>query len=127
MHDVLRPAASTETTGCSTAAGTVRARLTGPFLWQPGGHHELRHAPSTGCCLNRIRLARLLHQARDDYDAFLIVHGTDTLAYTASALSLLLAGFRKPIVLTGQQPTTSSRMLADAWLNRSLSRQATHK
>ena len=31
-----------------------------------------------------------------------IVHGTDTLAYTASALSLMLAGFRKPIVITGR-------------------------
>lgn len=30
-----------------------------------------------------------------------IVHGTDTLAYTASALSLMLAGFSKPIVITG--------------------------
>lgn len=30
-----------------------------------------------------------------------VVHGTDTLAYTASALSLMLAGFRKPIVITG--------------------------
>ena len=52
-------------------------------------------------CLPRIQLARILHRARDDYDAFVIVHGTDTLAYTACALSLLLAGFRKPIVMTG--------------------------
>jgi L-asparaginase/Glu-tRNA(Gln) amidotransferase subunit D len=37
------------------------------------------------------------------YDAFLIVHGTDTMAYTASALSLMLPGFKKPIVLTGSQ------------------------
>lgn len=38
---------------------------------------------------------------REQYDAFLVVHGTDTLAYTAAALSFMLAGFRKPIVLTG--------------------------
>jgi len=31
---------------------------------------------------------------RQQYDAFLVVHGTDTLAYTASALSLMLLGFR---------------------------------
>jgi L-asparaginase/Glu-tRNA(Gln) amidotransferase subunit D len=48
-----------------------------------------------------IKLARILHAAHDHYDAFLIVHGTDTMAYTASALSLMLAGFKKPIVLTG--------------------------
>jgi L-asparaginase len=47
------------------------------------------------------RLARTLHARRDRHDAFLIIHGTDTMAYTASALSLMLAGFRKPIVMTG--------------------------
>ncbi|CAL8461743.1 g1274 [Coccomyxa elongata] len=50
-----------------------------------------------------VKLAKILHRSRDDYDAFLIVHGTDTMAYTASALSLLLAGFKKPIVMTGSQ------------------------
>jgi L-asparaginase/Glu-tRNA(Gln) amidotransferase subunit D len=32
----------------------------------------------------------MLHEAREFYDAFLVVHGTDTMAYTASALSLML-------------------------------------
>lgn len=41
------------------------------------------------------------HPCRQAYDAFLVVHGTDTMAYTASALSLMLQGFRKPIVMTG--------------------------
>ena len=36
------------------------------------------------------QLAQTLHAARDKYDAFLVVHGTDTMAYTASALSLML-------------------------------------
>ena len=45
----------------------------------------------------------MLHRQRDNYDAFLVVHGTDTLSYTASALSLMLCGFRKPIVMTGSQ------------------------
>ena len=48
-----------------------------------------------------VKLARLIHDNRENYDAFLIVHGTDTMAYTAAALSFMLAGFRKPIVLTG--------------------------
>jgi len=47
---------------------------------------------------------------RNEYDAFLVVHGTDTMAYTASALSLMLLGFKKPIVLTGSQmPLASPR------------------
>jgi len=50
-----------------------------------------------------VKLAQLLHNNRDYYDAFVLVHGTDTMAYTASALSLMLLGFRKPIVLTGSQ------------------------
>lgn len=50
-----------------------------------------------------VKLAQMLHNNRDYYDAFMLVHGTDTLAYTASALSIMLAGFRKPIVMTGSQ------------------------
>lgn len=38
-----------------------------------------------------------------DYDAFLILHGTDTMAYTASALSFMLEGLDKPVILTGSQ------------------------
>lgn len=36
------------------------------------------------------KLAMLLHKERDNYDAFLVIHGTDTMSYTASALSLML-------------------------------------
>ncbi|MFZ9034677.1 MAG: asparaginase [Francisellaceae bacterium] len=39
----------------------------------------------------------------DDYDGFVILHGTDTLAYTASALSFLLEGLSKPVICTGSQ------------------------
>lgn len=49
-----------------------------------------------------VRLARVLHANRERFDAFLIVHGTDTMSYCASALSLMLVGFRKPIVMTGK-------------------------
>ena len=42
-----------------------------------------------------VSLARMLDAHRDEYDAFVVVHGTDTMAYTASALSLMLAGFRR--------------------------------
>jgi len=50
-----------------------------------------------------VKLAKLLHASRSEYHAFLLVHGTDTMAYTASALSIMLAGFGKPIVITGSQ------------------------
>ena len=36
-----------------------------------------------------------------DYDGFVIIHGTDTMAYTASALSFMLEGLGKAVVLTG--------------------------
>ena len=39
----------------------------------------------------------------DDYDGFVVLHGTDTMAYTASALAFMLRGLRKPVVITGSQ------------------------
>jgi len=49
------------------------------------------------------QLARLLSEERDDYDGFVIMQGTDTLAFTAIALAFALRGFGKPIVLSGAQ------------------------
>lgn len=48
-------------------------------------------------------LTETIEKNYDDYDGFVICHGTDTLAYTAAALSYLIRGTRKPIVLTGAQ------------------------
>lgn len=48
-------------------------------------------------------LAAHLSASAADCDGFVVIHGTDTLAYTASALSFLLAGLDKPVVLTGAQ------------------------
>src|SRR5256886_11096258 len=39
----------------------------------------------------------------DDYDGFVVLHGTDTMAYTASALPFMLGGLGKPVVITGSQ------------------------
>ena len=50
-----------------------------------------------------VRIVRTLRERYDDYDGFVISHGTDTMAYTAAALSYLAQGARKPIVLTGAQ------------------------
>ena len=48
-------------------------------------------------------IAGLVYDNYNDYDGFVILHGTDTMAYTASALSFMLDGLDKPVVLTGSQ------------------------
>ncbi len=50
-----------------------------------------------------IELARHIGEHYDAYDGFVILHGTDTMVYTAAALSFLLEGLRKPVILTGAQ------------------------
>ncbi len=50
-----------------------------------------------------LRIANDIAQNYDRYDAFLILHGTDTMAYTASALPLMLPGLAKNVILTGSQ------------------------
>jgi L-asparaginase len=50
-----------------------------------------------------ITLAREVHAELPKYDGIVIIHGTDTMAYTASALALLLGPIPKPVVLTGSQ------------------------
>ena len=49
------------------------------------------------------QLANNIRAAYDQYDAFVITHGTDTMAYTAAALSYLIQNSAKPIVITGAQ------------------------
>ena len=48
-------------------------------------------------------LAQLITDRYSDYDGFVILHGTDTMAYTASALSFMLQNLTKPVILTGSQ------------------------
>ena len=50
-----------------------------------------------------VELARIIRDHYDLYDSFVILHGTDTMAYTASALSFMLVGLNKPVILTGAQ------------------------
>ena len=50
-----------------------------------------------------VYLAKIIGQNYQKYDGFVILHGTDTMAYTASALSFLLEDLCKPIILTGSQ------------------------
>lgn len=49
------------------------------------------------------RICRLVADAYDAYDGFVVLHGTDTMAYSASALSFMLRGLAKPVVFTGSQ------------------------
>jgi len=49
------------------------------------------------------RIAQAILDRYDAYDGFVVLHGTDTMAYTASALSFLLPGLSKSVVLTGSQ------------------------
>lgn len=49
------------------------------------------------------RLALLIEQNYEAYDGFVILHGTDTMAFSASALSFMLGNLRKPVVFTGSQ------------------------
>ena len=61
-----------------------------------------------------LELAKVIEEAYEDYDGFVICHGTDTMAYTAAALSYLVQKSKKPIVITGSQkpinlPVTDAR------------------
>lgn len=49
------------------------------------------------------RIARGIESSYDQFDGFVILHGTDTMAYTASALAFMLEGLDKPVILTGSQ------------------------
>ncbi len=48
-------------------------------------------------------IAHLIFKRLNDYDGFVIVHGTDTMVYTAAALSFSLRNLNKPVILTGAQ------------------------
>lgn len=50
-----------------------------------------------------IKLADLISENYDKYSGFIILHGTDTMSYTASALSFMLKNLAKPVILTGAQ------------------------
>ncbi len=54
-----------------------------------------------------ILLAKRIHSLMDEKDAFVITHGTDTMAYTAAALSFMLQNCPKPVILTGAQKPLS--------------------
>lgn len=49
------------------------------------------------------QIGKVIAENYDKYDGYVVLHGTDTMAYTASALSFMLEGLDKPVVITGSQ------------------------
>ncbi len=61
-----------------------------------------------------VRIAEAIRSRYEEFDGFVLLHGTDTMAYTASALAFMLGGLARPVVLTGSQiplcePRTDAR------------------
>ncbi|MFA6422082.1 MAG: asparaginase domain-containing protein [Candidatus Buchananbacteria bacterium] len=52
---------------------------------------------------DRRQIALAIQKELDNYDGFVVLHGTDTMSYTASALSYMLVGINKDVILTGSQ------------------------
>lgn len=50
-----------------------------------------------------VKMAQTVYDNYNDYDGFVILHGTDTMAYSASALSFMFEDLNKPVILTGSQ------------------------
>ncbi|EIM75746.1 type I L-asparaginase [Nitritalea halalkaliphila LW7] len=60
-----------------------------------------------------IDMAYIIYENYDSYDGFVVLHGTDTMAYSASMLSYMLTGLSKPVIFTGAQLPISA-MRSDA-------------
>ena len=52
---------------------------------------------------NWVSVAEIIEQNHEFFDGFIVLHGTDTMAYSASALSFMLENLRKPVIFTGSQ------------------------
>lgn len=64
-----------------------------------------------------VKIARAIAENYDRYAGFVVLHGTDTMVYTASALSLMLENLAKPVVLTGAQLSHLHNIRNDALQN----------
>jgi L-asparaginase len=62
-------------------------------------------------------LAKIIERYHDDYEGFVIAHGTDTMVYTASALSFILKNLDRPVVITGSQISGIDKIRNDAQQN----------
>jgi len=55
-----------------------------------------------------VDIGGVIQEHYDDYDGFVVLHGTDTMAFTASAMSFMLQNLKKPVIFTGAQLPISS-------------------
>lgn len=74
----------------------VGVRLSAVAFERPIDSSDMRPA-------DQVRIARIIGDNYDKFDGFVVLHGSDTMAYTSSALSFLLEGLAKPVILTGSQ------------------------
>ena len=67
--------------------------------------HEFETLIDSSCVdiLDQTHMATVIEQNYRDYDGFVIIHGTDTMAYTASTLSFMFENLNKTVVVTGSQ------------------------
>lgn len=63
------------------------------------------------------QFAKTISESYENYEGFVILHGTDTMVYTASALAFMLRGLRKPVILTGAQRSALVDVRNDASQN----------
>lgn len=77
-----------------------------PILWNfPVDYYQIEHLVDSSNMHPNVwlELVGILREKYNFYDGFVILHGTDTMSYTASALSFLLKNLGKPVILTGSQ------------------------
>ena len=94
--------------GYTPEAGYLETLLEGmPELHEVADFELIEHDPLLDSASVRPRdwlaIAREIASHGHEFDGFVILHGTDTMAYTASSLAFMLRGLRKPVVLTGSQ------------------------
>lgn len=71
---------------------------------------QLMNLDSTNISADQwLQMAACIRENYDRYDGFVLTHGTDTMAYTAAALSYLIQNNEKPVVITGAQQSISNR------------------
>lgn len=71
---------------------------------------QLFNIDSTNICHTHwLAMAQCVEAHYNQYDAFVITHGTDTMAYTAAALSYLIQNSKKPVIITGSQKSIADQ------------------
>ena len=82
---------------------SIKCNIKNKFLFPPD-YINLFDLDSTNIMVeNWQTIASTIYENIDKYDSFVISHGTDTMAYTSSALSVIFENINKPIILTGSQ------------------------